>query len=102
MKLTLLLIPLILLSSCTIDWNDEKLFEKKKYCAELNIEWVDGALISERFYSPSRDSCIYKYADWIAYQKVVDALTKEIIETNQGNIERNVIVDNKLRELKWE
>ena len=24
MKLTLLLIPLILLSSCTIDWNDEK------------------------------------------------------------------------------
>jgi hypothetical protein len=24
MKLTLLLIPMILLSSCTIDWNDEK------------------------------------------------------------------------------
>lgn len=102
-SLTLLLIPILLLSSCSIDWNDEKVsFDKKKYCAELKIEWVDEALISERFYSPSRDSCIYKYTDGSAYQKIVDALTKEIIETNQGNIERNIVVDEKIKELKWE
>jgi uncharacterized membrane protein (DUF106 family) len=38
MKLTLLLIPLIWLSSCTIDWNDEKdkkITELEKQVIEL-------------------------------------------------------------------
>jgi hypothetical protein len=38
MKLILLLIPLILLSSCTIDWNGDRLFEKKRYCSELKTD----------------------------------------------------------------
>jgi hypothetical protein len=40
MKLTLLLIPLILISSCTIDWNDEKdtkIAELEKQVQELKI-----------------------------------------------------------------
>jgi hypothetical protein len=37
MKLTLLLIPLILLSSCTIDWNDEK----DKKIAELEKQNIE-------------------------------------------------------------
>jgi cytochrome c-type biogenesis protein CcmH/NrfG len=45
MKLTLLLIPLILLSSCTIDWNDEKdakIAVLEKQITELKEKNDDG------------------------------------------------------------
>ena len=88
-KLTLLLIPLILLSSCTIDWNDEKdtkiaelekqvqddIFEKKQECAkyipliekkikakedDLNIENdYYHETINEVFYSSVKKTCIW-------------------------------------------
>jgi hypothetical protein len=44
-SLTLLLIPLILLSSCTIDWNDEKdkkIAELEKQNTELKTKNDDG------------------------------------------------------------
>ena len=44
-KLTLLLIPLILLSSCTIDWSDEKdtkIAELEKQVTELQNKKDDG------------------------------------------------------------
>jgi hypothetical protein len=49
MKLTLLLIPLIFLSSCTIDWNDEK----DKKIAELEkqvmgLETINHDLSKEK------------------------------------------------------
>ena len=104
-KLTLLLIPLLLfMTSCTIDWNDENAsFEKKKYCAELKIEWIEESLIAERFFSPVRNSCIYKYADGGAYQKIMDSLTKEIIESCYKCWEQDITkMNNKIKELKWE
>ncbi len=95
----LFIIISLLLSAC----NSEKdLFEKKKYCFELKIEWISNELIAEKFYSPIRNSCIYKYADGSKYQKIVDALTGEIIDTNQLDIERNEIIDKKIKQLKWE
>ena len=39
MKLTLFLIPLILLSSCTIDWNDEK--DKKIIELEQKVQTLE-------------------------------------------------------------
>jgi hypothetical protein len=87
-SLTLLLIPLLLLSSCAIDWNDEKdkkiaelekqiqddSFKKKQECSkyipilenkikekEKNLN-VDGVFynetINEVFYSPIKQTCI--------------------------------------------
>ncbi len=87
-NLILLLIPLIFLTSCTIDWNDEKdkkilelekqiqddTFKKKQECTkyiptlenkikekEKNLN-VDGDFyhetIDEIFYSPAKQTCI--------------------------------------------
>ena len=89
MKLTLLLIPLILLSSCTIDWNDEKdakittlekqvtelkeknddeLFKKRQECSSL-FDSINFRLknyksdytfeLEEVFYSPKLGQCVY-------------------------------------------
>ena len=79
-SLTLLLIPLLFLSSCSIDWNDEKdkkIVELEKQVTELkeknddeifkkNIEcskkdlWDTSAFNNhEIFYSPVRKSCIF-------------------------------------------
>ena len=88
-KLTLLLIPLILLSSCTIDWNDEKdakittlekqvtelkeknddeLFKKRQECSSL-FDSINFRLknyksdytfeLEEVFYSPKLGQCVY-------------------------------------------
>ena len=57
-SLTLLIIPVILLSSCTIDWNDEKdkkiaelekqiqtnVFQKKIECSKLNQKTLQERL----------------------------------------------------------
>jgi hypothetical protein len=75
------------------------MFKKKQYCWELKIIWVDEWFINEKFFSTKRNSCIYKYSNgW--YEYLGDALTKEIIVSNQWNIERNTLVDEKLKELK--
>ena len=55
MKITLLLIPLLLLSSCTIDWNDEKDIK----IAELEREINTYKSISEK--APSMNDAIEKF-----------------------------------------
>lgn len=92
MKLTLLLIPLILLSSCTIDWNDAKdakiaelekqvtelqnkkddnIFKKKQECQEKyeKIWWpwnrqLYSDLSIEIFYSEAKNSCLLRLDGW--------------------------------------
>lgn len=70
MKLTLLLIPLILLSSCTIDWNDEKdkkiaelekqiqddIFKKKQECKKTDFS-TENLEKYEKIYSRKFNTC---------------------------------------------
>jgi hypothetical protein len=53
-KLTLLLIPLIFLSSCTIDWSDEKdkkIAELEKQVTEINKKISDSTEVKTPEYS---------------------------------------------------
>ncbi len=107
MKLTLLLIPLILLSSCTIDWNDEKdkkIAELEKQNIELktkdddeifrkNIECSNKDLWDTKdlsgiqvFYSSKYKSCILvatiedeKQSEKETSWVIYDILTQEFI-----------------------
>lgn len=108
-----LLIASILLSACSIDWNDEKdkkitelgkqiqddLFKKNKECSEFNekknwtISWQDTSGVIEVFYSPKRNSCVYIFwnqpydENLQKYQQmyeVKDLLTNETIEYYQN------------------
>ena len=88
-KITLLLIPLILLSSCTIDWNDEKdakiaelekqitelkqknddeLFKNKQKCLEIYRKLdTNSALMRDTrdiFYSNDKSTCILVWDSW--------------------------------------
>jgi hypothetical protein len=103
-SLTLLLIPLILLSSCTIDWNDEKdtkivelqkqvielkekndddLFKKKSECSGYSEKMLEYAKsfrdsiyeINEVFYSPQLKSCMF-LADAGEYELLFDYLNR--------------------------
>ena len=74
-SLTLLLIPLIFLSSCTIDWNDEKNkkndtflknIECSKYKNEIetkidkeNKDWGFFTILTGLFYSQAQNFCVY-------------------------------------------
>lgn len=80
MKLTLLLIPLLLLSSCTIDWSDEKdakiaelekqiqddIFKKRQECFKykeiVKAEYADDLNYNfwNIYYSKKYDSCLYR------------------------------------------
>ena len=81
MKLTpILLIPLLFLSSCTIDWNDEKdkkitelekqiqddTFKKKQECLKYENTVKEkynndtNYYFSKIFYSKKYDSCLYE------------------------------------------
>ncbi len=111
-KLTLLLIPLILLSSCTIDWNDEKerkitelekqiqddTFKKKQECEKYKPSAVEkykndtNYYLSNIFYSKKYDSCLYGISNKTSgpYSHIIiDYLSgKEIIWKNdQCNID---------------
>ena len=132
MKLTLLLIPLILLSSCTIDWNDEKdtkiaelekqnnqelsskntdLFEKKQKCNEilkdLSSKIGTWESINEVFYSKKMDTCIvYKTEENGAF-RLYDGLTGEYIIWVDMDSDATLMdslhrFQAKALELKWE
>lgn len=107
MKYSILAVTLIsslFLTSCSINSSKDTLFEKKKYCAELKIEWVTESKIFQRFYSPKIDSCIYYQREW-GSDKIYNALTKEFIIwtfTEWWDIESWKIFEWKLKELKWE
>lgn len=113
-SITLLLIPLLFLSSCTIDWNDEKdkkiaelekqiqddNFKKKQECGKISISTQPNQEILDIFYSPKLNSCIYRILEWNE-QTVWDAYTKEYI------FKKSVFWNDeeffkKFKELKWE
>lgn len=90
--LTISLLSILLLSSCSIDWNDENTaFKKKQECASYknnieksvsNINWK----LEELFYSKSRNSCIYimeyndfswkAVFDYMSWEKLFDILNQ--------------------------
>jgi len=112
MKLTLLLIPLILLSSCSIDWNGEKdkkiaelekqiqddTFKKKQECSsyfhkieEDEKEYVltekDFSSIESVFYSKKHNTCLYavhryNVGDWSNWFLIFNYLSKELMYTS--------------------
>lgn len=119
MKLTLLLIPLILLSSCTIDWNDEKdkkiaelekqitelkeknddeLFKKKQECSKYTEKLkAEAEKETEDMTKALIDTIYYKELKEIFYSKnknscfAVNEITLENFERNDSwNITREV------------
>ncbi len=67
MKLTLLLIPLILLSSCTIDWNDEK--DAKIASLNTKIEELNGKIEESKKKSLEQKEEIKKVKDDEVFKK---------------------------------
>ena len=65
-SITLLLIPLLLLSSCTIDWNDEK---DKKITEQVIKENFD--VIKEVFSFLQSNSPVYPLVDIITLQETL-------------------------------
>ncbi len=66
MKLILLLIPLLLLSSCTIDWNDEK----DKKIMELNQKIEEQ---KEEIKTIKDDKMFKKNKECLSYLEKIDA-----------------------------
>lgn len=109
MKKILVLCMLLLLSSCS--WNsDNEIFKKKQECLKYkdNIEkeikedlWV----LSELFYSPSKNTCVYIYNQniaWESHQFIINYLTKETIFYCDWKIRTIDTCNEKVKELKWE
>ena len=121
-SLTLLLIPLLFLSSCTIDWKDEKddLFVRKQECAKYipkvedefknwRSEYTSWHKLYELFYSKKLNTCLKAYTlIWWITEKVTvyaidDVLSKEnIFQKSTWEIIDFEIFENKIKELKWE
>ena len=101
---TLLLIPLIFLSSCTIDWNDEKdkkndTFLKKIECGKYkneietkidkkNADFGFSTIFDELFYSKKLNTCLLKTTeishesgkmDIYLNSEIEDYLSKKIV-----------------------
>ncbi len=148
MKIYLLLIPILILSGCTIDWRDEKdkkieelekqiqndTFKKKQECIKFEPEmrkqlesyerysdredWTT-LYLSEVFYSPSRETCLFKseFIYWDSEEKtyvleINDYFTKEIVfekicqwskkEGYNNYSQCSETFASKVQELKWE
>ncbi len=122
-SLILILLPLLLLSSCTIDWNDS--FEKKQQCAkyiptiEARIQKDKNELstngdfysetLDEIFYSKSNNSCfaimdLMMKNTWEgAHKKIIhNVLTNNRESYNKQNTDSMSTYNLKLKELKWE
>lgn len=107
--------------------SQSELFEKKQECAVLQDKMWDQLNSTERywdrdeyttlyltevFYSPIRNSCLYKSEfiyDWMYNLEINDYFTKEVIHTypcNSNDRFQYSICSNmlheKIRELKWE
>lgn len=127
MKLSLLLIPLLFLSSCTIDWNDEKdkkiaelqkqiqddTFKKKQECLSLkNI--VDAEYKSyppeliqdvwEIFYSKNKSSCFAIISLTIAnnWTNSFRTIVHNILGNKPEFFEDSDSAKKRVEELKWE
>lgn len=95
------LLSVLLLSSCSIDWNDEKakkiskleneikndIFKKRKECAVLDKEMLEFAQefrstiyeVQEIFYSPKRNSCMFIWDTGYEYY-LFDYFSRENLE----------------------
>lgn len=105
------LLSVLLLSSCSIDWNDEKAtFKKKQECEKYADEikkWWD--LLDEIFYSKKLNTCvsISHSPSWIFV--INDLLRNSTILMKLSNWNKTFLewktleeYNNKIRELKWE
>ncbi len=120
----------LLLTSCSIDWNDEKdLFTKKQECAnnksKMEEDWNEEVRkiwivswdpyrweVSEIFYSKKLNSCLYvfniykevnmdyQWQEILLSTFIYDFLTKKEIISSIWKEKSEV--DNKIKELKWE
>lgn len=109
MKKILILCVLLLLSSCS--WNsDNEIFKMKQECLkykdniqkEIKEDWWN---LSELFYSPIINTCIYSYQQNINLEKnifIIDYLTKETIFYCDWKIRTMNSCNEKIQELKWE
>ncbi len=125
--LPILFLTSLLLSACNFNWsNKEDLFQKKQECIKLEKDMWEQLNSNERywnrmesttlyltiiFYSPIRNSCIYKseFIVWDSYQlELNDFFTKEVIYdklclkwgTQYSDCSSDF--ENKIKELKWE
>lgn len=129
-SIILLLIPLLFLSSCTIDWNDEKdikiaelekqiqddTFNKKQECTKYTSEiekrinadisnqlhWFK--IIKEIFYSKNKNTCFViieeKESDTLNEYYVIEDLLSK--EKTRYNKNTEILLyGNKIQELKW-
>lgn len=102
-SLTLILIPLILLSSCTIDWNDENdkriaelekqvtelkkkndddLFKKKQECLQTFKKLYSDESPKEIFYSEKATSCFAIIDKWVGDKRafvIYDILSQKTL-----------------------
>ncbi len=85
MKLTLLLIPLILLSSCTIDWNDEK----DKKIAELEQKVTEVPTVKTPEYSFKTHIIQF----WWMHSKIYDWVYWEVARENDAPQSDSIISD---------
>lgn len=100
--------------------SQNELFEKKQKCASYKDEiqkeiskqlWVNS--LNEIFYSPTRNSCMYRYSN-VNAEAVVDYFTKEVVidalnlfDTNDTGVQKTLMEGQKtftkwLKQLKWE
>lgn len=127
MKKILILCVLLLLSSCSIDWNWEKdkkiaelekqikndTFKKKQECAKYKddimkniqnwISWIWVEKLDEIFYSQSMQSCLYVIHRFynnssLEDYDIFDVLSQKLI----FNTNKKQDFNTKLKELKWE
>ena len=100
-SLTLLLIPLILLSSCTIDWSDEKdkkndtflkNIECSKYKNEIetkidkdNKDWGFFTIFDKLSYSKKLNTCLLKTTEVSHESGKIDIYLSSEVEDYLGN-----------------
>ncbi len=130
-KLSLLLISLLLLSSCTIDWNDGKdkkiaelekqitelkwknddgLFKKKQDCLQTFKKLYPDELSTEMFYSEKTTSCFAVIDKWVADKRVFaiyDILSQKIpysftVDKNWNIKSKKNLMESDLDKLKCE
>lgn len=128
--ITLSLVFVLFLSSCSIDWNWEKdkkivelekeltllkkdkendLFKKKQECEKYK-DWIQkelelqkNSILNEVFYSPVKNTC-YSLTYWLFDKNniLTDILQNEKIIYDDTSLGDKNLLFKKIKELKWE